>query len=228
MQVKTIDAIDSYSGIPPTPGVGTKGADNGGDRQGDFVRCKHAYAQFRWGTAGGTDGRCTRETAGQRYDPAMLNRNWFPTALSAAAFALGAAALVVTLTRPAETPVPAAQPSTSAELSASDGAAATKTLCGTYATAAHAVAVATNGSAGGDEGERAFAGVALTNGAGMLERAVSENPALPAAIRGRAVTLASAYRGLVAVVDGSVTDSPWQAAKSAVLTANTDMRKSCE
>ncbi|MBV8789996.1 MAG: hypothetical protein JOZ00_25355 [Mycobacterium sp.] len=130
---------------------------------------------------------------------------------------LGAAGLIVALTRP--TPEPAK--STAPTYTAAETAAAHQKLCDTYKLAARAVQVDTNGH------DVALGRVALTNSASMLDDATA-NPALNATQRDAASVLANAYR--TATADGSrdvATDEVFQAALDDINVKDAAMKKIC-
>lgn len=123
--------------------------------------------------------------------PVASPRTWPLVALAIIAIVgvvLGAAALVVALTRPgnagsAAAPTTTASPTYTAE----EIAAAHQKLCEVYKLAARSVQIETNGS------NPALASAAAVNGALMLEQAVNAGPALNGPDRDAALALAQAY-----------------------------------
>ncbi|WP_332481635.1 hypothetical protein [Mycobacterium intracellulare] len=143
--------------------------------------------------------------------------------MAAVAVLLGAAALVVALTRPA-----GSQPTVSSVTPASPSytseqtAAAHQKLCDTYKLAAREVQIDTNGDS------RALAGVASVNAAVMLQQAVDANPAIPSGDRAAALTLASAYTKAIAVGSTLQRDDPdFRAEVDDVNAKDTAMKKIC-
>lgn len=90
-----------------------------------------------------------------------------------AAVVLGAAALIVALTRPTNSgPATAAGTTAEPTYTAAETAAAHQKLCEVYKLAARAVQIATNGD------NPAFANIATVNGAVMLQQTLNTTPAL--------------------------------------------------
>ncbi|WP_244185656.1 hypothetical protein [Mycobacterium marseillense] len=123
--------------------------------------------------------------------------------MAAVAVLLGAAALVVALTRPAgsASSVSSTTPTVSS-YSPDQIAAAHRQLCATYKLAAQSVQIETNGN------DRAAAGVAGVNAAVMLEQALDAAPAIPADERAAALTLAAAYTKATAMGSSLQRDDP--------------------
>ncbi|WP_163745481.1 hypothetical protein [Mycobacterium lacus] len=143
--------------------------------------------------------------------------------LAIVAVVLGAAALIVALTRPT-TSGPAAVPGTTAAptYTAAETAAAHQKLCDVYKLAARSVQIDTHG------GDRALAGVATVNGAVMLEQAVSATPALAPAERAAAMTLAEAFTSASATASFLHRDDPkWQAMVDDVNAKDARMKAVC-
>jgi hypothetical protein len=114
---------------------------------------------------------------------APRSRTWPVIALAVIAAGAAVAALVVALTNSkSATPTAAATP----PYTAAQTAAAQQQLCDTYKVAARAVQVDANGN------NPAFARIALTNSAVMVDNAASD-PALDAKHRDAARALATAY-----------------------------------
>lgn len=130
-------------------------------------------------------------------------RTWLATALAAVAVLLGAAALVVALTRATSSQsVASSTTSTTPSYSPDQIAAAHRQLCATYKLAAQSVQIETNGD------DRAAAGVSGVNAAVMLEQALNAAPAIPAEERAAALTLAAAYTKANAVGSSLQRDDP--------------------
>jgi hypothetical protein len=113
------------------------------------------------------------------------SRSWPAVALAALALVVAVAALVVALRNSTRT-APPPPTTTGPTYTAAETSAAQRQLCDTYKLAARAVQVDTNGS------DRAFARIALTNAAVMLDNAAAD-PALDAKHRDVARALATAY-----------------------------------
>ncbi len=153
-----------------------------------------------------------------------LARNWPATVLAAIAVLLGAAALVVALTRPTNGPAAvSATTSAAPAYTAEETAAAHKKLCDVYKVAARAVQIETNGS----NSERA--GIATVNGAVMLEEAVNSTPTMTPGDRGAALALAEAYSKVSAVSSLALgsNDPEWQSALSDANAKDAAMKKVC-
>ena len=168
------------------------------------------------------EGSTHQPTAGQwtpayPAHPAPRSRTWPAIALAVIATVVAAAALIVALTNttppPPTTPVPT--------YTAAETAAAQKQLCDTYKLVARAVQVDTNGN------NPAFARIALTNAAVMLDNAASD-PALDAKHRDAARALATAY--LMDTAESSndaASDAEFRAAVDAVNAKDAVMKKVC-
>ncbi len=144
-------------------------------------------------------------------------------ALAAIAALLGAAALIVALTRPT-TSGPAVAPGTTAPstYTAAEVAAAHQKLCDAYKLAARAVQIETNGD------NPALAAAALANGAVMLGQAVNAAPALDPGDRTAALTLADAYSSTNAMGSFLQRDDPaLQAAINDVNAKDSRMKAVC-
>lgn len=130
---------------------------------------------------------------------------------------LGAAALVVALTRPTPEPVAVKAPTyTAAEI-----AGAQQQLCDTYKMAAQAAQVDTAGT------DRALARISTSNGALLLEMAAG-NPAVNIEYRDAARALAMAYGTLTAKgTYGVATVAEYQAALDYALAKDAVMKKIC-
>ncbi|WP_233214788.1 hypothetical protein [Mycobacterium sp. 4858] len=104
-----------------------------------------------------------------------------------------------------------------------DSAAAHKKLCDVYAVAARAVQIETNGD------NPAFSGIAVVNGAVMLEHVVSTNPAMPPGDRDAALALAEAYSNSQAMAAKvQQRDDPiWQSTVSDVNAKDSEMKRVC-
>lgn len=151
-------------------------------------------------------------------------RAWSATILGAIAVLLGAAALVVALTRPTSSPSSVHSiTSTAPSYTAEQTAAAHKQLCDTYKLAAHAVQIDTNGD------NPAFAGIATVNGAVMLEQTASTLPALPPGDRAAALALAAAYSNAQATASLVQTrdDPAWRSASDEVSAKDAAIKKVC-
>ncbi|VBA39725.1 hypothetical protein LAUMK191_03104 [Mycobacterium attenuatum] len=144
--------------------------------------------------------------------PGTGSRVWHAVGL-AIAITLGAAALIVAFTRPT-TSGTTARPATSAPptYTAAEVAVAHQKLCEVYKLAARSVQTDTHG------GNQALAGVALVNGAVMLEQAVNAAQALSPADRAAALALADAFINVNAVGSFAPIDDP--ASQTAINDAN--------
>ncbi|PBJ40599.1 hypothetical protein BB737_06650 [Mycobacterium avium subsp. hominissuis] len=133
------------------------------------------------------------------------SRTWPAVALAAVAVLLGGAALVVALTRPTGgSSTVSSTTSTTPSYTAEQTAAAHQKLCSAFRLASDAVKTDSSG-------DRALGRIALTNGASLVEAAVT--PALPSAEANEARALANAYRTAAAVASSAAADDPrWQAA----------------
>ncbi|KAA1243269.1 hypothetical protein F0Q45_25770 [Mycobacterium simiae] len=156
--------------------------------------------------------------------PSARPRTWPAVALSVVAALLGAAALIVALTRPttsrttASTATSAPQTYTAAEV-----AAAHQKLCEVYKLAARAVQVQTNGD------NPALANISTVNGAMLLQQAVNTAPALESGDRDAALALAAAYSNSTAAA-GIATgreDPVWRSAADDVITKDARMKAVC-
>nr|WP_082951339.1 hypothetical protein [Mycobacterium mantenii] len=135
--------------------------------------------------------------------PPPRPRAWAAIALAAIAALLGAAALVVALTRPTSNqPEVSSATSATASYTADQAAAAHQQLCDTYKLAARSVQIETNGN------DRAAAGVAGVNAAVMLEQAVKAAPATSPGDRAAALALAAAYTKATAMGSSLQRDDP--------------------
>nr|WP_051490834.1 hypothetical protein [Mycobacterium pseudokansasii] len=145
--------------------------------------------------------------------PPVRSRTWPAVALSGVAVLLGTAALIVVLTRPT-TNGTTASPATSAAptYTTAEVAAAHQKLCEVYKLAARSVQTDTH------SGNQALAGVALVNGAVMLEQAVNAAQALSPADRAAALALADAFINVNAVGSFAPIDDP--ASQNAISDAN--------
>ncbi len=156
--------------------------------------------------------------------PPPRPRAWPAVALAAIAVVLGAAALVIALTRPAgSSPAVSSATSTPPSYTADQTAAAHQKLCDAYKLAARAVQIETNGK----NSDRA--NLATVNGAVMLEHAVNGNPGIAAADRAAALALAESYSNVAAtssVATGS-DDPAWQSALTDANAKDAAMQKVC-
>ncbi|CNY21251.1 putative transmembrane protein [Mycobacterium tuberculosis] len=145
------------------------------------------------------------------------------TPVAIAAVVLGAAALIVALTRPTNSgPATAAGTTAEPTYTAAETAAAHQKLCEVYKLAAQAVRIDTHG------GDRALAGVATVNGALMLEQAVNTAPALTPADRIAALTLAHAYSRASAMASVFHRDDPeWRSTVDDVNVKDARMKAVC-
>jgi hypothetical protein len=141
---------------------------------------------------------------------------WLAIAFGSLGVLLGAAGLVVGLTRSTSGPATTTAPT----YTAAETAAAQQQLCDTYKLAARAVQTETNGT------DRALARIAVSNAAGMLEDAAA-NSALDAKHCDSARALATAYRTSNAV--GSVgTDVEYRALIDDIVAKDAAMRRVCD
>ncbi len=140
-----------------------------------------------------------------------------------AAVVLGAAALIVALTRPTNSgPAPAAGTTAEPTYTATETAAAHQKLCEIYTLAARSVQIETNGN------NPALAAAALANGALMLEQVVNTALALPPGDRADALALADAYTSTNAMGSFLGRDDPaLQAALNDVNTKDGRMKAVC-
>lgn len=155
--------------------------------------------------------------------PPARPRAWSAIALAAIAVLLGAAALVVALTRSTSSQS-AASLTTSATPSytAEQTAAAHQKLCDAYKLAARAVQIETNGT------NQAFAGIATVNGAVMLENAISTSLGLAPHERAAALALAEAYSTVAATSSLAGGEDPaWQSALNDANAKDAAMKKIC-
>ncbi len=137
-----------------------------------------------------------------------------------AAVVLGAAALIVALTRPTNSgPATAAGTTAEPTYTAAETAAHQK-LCEVYKLAARAVQIATNGD------NPAFANIATVNGAVMLQQTLNTTPALVPGERTDALALAEAYGQATAFAMEQ--DHPaWQSAANDVNAKDARMKAIC-
>ncbi|ORB93563.1 hypothetical protein B4U45_02155 [Mycobacterium persicum] len=156
------------------------------------------------------------------YPPARP-RTWPAVALSVVAALLGAAALIVALTRPT-TGGTTAGPATSAPTyTAAEVAAAHQKVCDVYKLAARAVQIQTN------RDDPALANISTVNGAVMLQQAVSAAPALARGDRIAALALADAYSNSTAVASFARgrDDPAWRTASDDVIAKDAQMKALC-
>lgn len=151
-------------------------------------------------------------------------RTWPATVLALIAVPLGAVALLVAATRSTNDSAPA--PSTTAAAptyAPAESAAAHKKLCDVYAVAAHAVQIETNGD------NPALSGIAVVNGALMLEHVVETNSAMPPGDRDAALALADAYSNsqATAATVQQREDPSWQSTISDVNYKDAAMKRVC-
>lgn len=155
--------------------------------------------------------------------PVRRSGTWLAIAVSAVAALLGAAALVVSLTRSTDG-LSAVSPATTTTRAntAQETTSAHQKLCDAYKLAAQAVQIETNGTS------QAFAGIATVNGAVMLEEAVNTNPGLGPTERAAALALAEAYSNVAATASlAGGQDPAWQAALSDANAKDAAMKKVC-
>ncbi|WP_082945362.1 hypothetical protein [Mycobacterium sp. E2733] len=160
------------------------------------------------------------------YPPQPLKRprTWPAIALALIAVLLGAVALVVAATRSTNNSTQGS-PTTSAApaYNAAESAAAHKKLCDVYTVAARAVQIETNGD------NPALSGIAVVNGAVMLEHVVAVNPAMPPGDRDTALALAEAYSNsqATAATVQQRDDPLWQSTISDVNNKDAAMKRVC-
>ncbi|ORV79976.1 hypothetical protein AWC07_22010 [Mycobacterium gastri] len=155
--------------------------------------------------------------------PPTRSRIWPVVALSVLATLLGAAALIVALTRPT-TSGTSASSATSAPptYTSAEVAAAHQKLCEVYKLAARQVQIETNGT------NPALAAAAGVNGAVMLIQAVDGAPALSPGDRAAALALAEAYTSTNAMGSYLGRDDPaLQAAIDDVIAKDARMKAVC-
>ncbi|BBX99025.1 hypothetical protein MLAC_43190 [Mycobacterium lacus] len=132
---------------------------------------------------------------------------------------MAVAALIVALINSTSAGPPSA--TTTPTYTAAEIAAAQRQLCDTYKLVARAVGVDTNGN------NPAFARIALTNAAAMLDEADAD-PALDAKHRDAARALATAYLTDTAKSSGDVvTEAEFRAALDDVIAKDAAMRQVC-
>jgi hypothetical protein len=149
---------------------------------------------------------------------ASRTRTWPAMAVAVVGVLLGAAGLIVALTRP--TPEPAK--STAPTYTPAETATAHQKLCDAYKLAARAVQIETNGK------NQAFAGIATVNGAVMLEEAVHANQALVDGDRATALALAESYSSVAAMSSLAGGEDPaWQSALSDANAKDAVMKNVC-
>ena len=149
---------------------------------------------------------------------ASRTRTWPAMVVGVIGVLLGAAALIVTLTRS----TPEQAKSTAPTYSAAETAAAHQKLCDAYKLAAHAVQIETNGK------NQAFAGIATVNGAVILEEAVNANQALVDGDRTAALALAESYSSVAAMSSLAGGEDPaWQSALSDANAKDAVMKSVC-
>lgn len=130
-------------------------------------------------------------------------RAWSATVLAAVAVLLGAAALVVALTRsPGSLSAGSTSTATAPSYTAQEAEAAHQKLCDVYKVAARSVDIDTNTD------NRALAGAVSVNAAVMLEQVVSAAPAMSSGDRAAALTLAAAYTRATAMGSALQRDDP--------------------
>ncbi|WP_083208457.1 hypothetical protein [Mycobacterium malmoense] len=155
--------------------------------------------------------------------PTGRPRTWPAIALASIAVLLGAAALVVSLTRGSSNLAPKSAPTApTPTYSSEEVAAAHQKLCDAYKLAARAVQIETNGT------NQAFAGIATVNGAIMLEEVVNANQALPSSERAAAQALAESYSNVAAMASlAGGQDPAWLAALSDANSKDAAMKREC-
>ncbi|CCK60181.1 Conserved protein of unknown function [Mycobacterium canettii CIPT 140070010] len=162
------------------------------------------------------------------YPPAPAHsRNWpLATVASIAivAVALGAAALIVALTRPT-TSGSATPPATTATptYTAAETAAAHQKLCEVYKRAARAVQIQTN------RDDPGLANISTVNGAVILQQATDKAPALAPDDRTAALELAEAYSNstVAATLATGREDPAWRSAAENVIAKDARMKAVC-
>ena len=160
------------------------------------------------------------------YPPQPLRRprTWPAIALASIAALVGAAALVVSLTRPTSSSPSRSSTITSAPAtySADETATAHQKLCDIYKLASRAIQIDTNGT------NQERANIATVNGAVMLEEAVNSSPAIAPSDRATALALAEAYSNAAAVSSTAGGDDPaWRSAVNDVIAKDAPMKKLC-
>ncbi|WP_412768823.1 hypothetical protein [Mycobacterium canetti] len=158
------------------------------------------------------------------HPPAPRSSVWQAVGL-AIALVLGAAALIVALTRPTAASGPAATVGTTATptYTAAETAAAHQKLCEVYKLAARQVQIETNSD------NPALASAAAVNGALMLEQSVNAAPALSPGDRAAAHALAEAYTNTNAIGSYVHSDDPvYQAAVDDVNAKDARMKALCD
>lgn len=155
--------------------------------------------------------------------PPPRPRAWSAIILATIAVLLGAAALVVALTRTVGSPsTTSATTSTPPSYTAEQTAAAHQKLCDAYKLASRAVQIETNGT------NQAFAGIATVNGAVMLQEAVNNNPGLAPSERAAALALAEAYSNVAATSSlAGGQDPAWQSALNDANAKDASLKKIC-
>lgn len=155
--------------------------------------------------------------------PPSRPRTWPAIALAAIGVLLGAAALVVALTRPTSNQsAVSSTTSTTPSYTADQTAAAHQKVCDAYKLAARSVQIDTNGD------NPALAGVASVNAAVTLEQAVNAAPAIASSDRTAALALASAYTTATAMGSWSQRDDPaFRAEVDDVNAKDAAMKKVC-
>ncbi|WP_244168264.1 hypothetical protein [Mycobacterium paraffinicum] len=156
--------------------------------------------------------------------PVKRPQIWPAIALASIAVLMGAAGLIVAATT-STNKSPPSSPATSAAptYTPADSAAAHKNLCDVYAVVARAVQIETNGD------NPALSGIAVVNGALMLEHVVSANPAIRPADRDAALALADAYSNsqTTAATVQQRDDPLWQSTISNVNNKDAAMKRVC-
>jgi hypothetical protein len=155
--------------------------------------------------------------AGHPAPSAPRARTWPAMAVGVVGVLLGAAGLIVALTRPTPEPTKSTAPT----YTAAETGAAQQQLCDVYRLAARAVGVDTNGN------NPALGRIALANGAAMLD-AADAGPALDNRYRQPASALAAAYRTLTAKSSSDAfTEQEFRAALDDVNTKDAAMKQIC-
>ncbi|CCK64247.1 hypothetical protein [Mycobacterium canetti] len=156
------------------------------------------------------------------HPPAPRSSIWQAVGL-AIALVLGAAALIVALTRPtASGPAATVATTAAATYTAEETAAAHQKLCEVYKRAARSVQIDTHGDS------PALSRVSTVNGALMLEQAVNSAPALAPADRAAALTLAEAYTSATSAASSAHRDDrEWQAVMDDVNAKDAQMKAVC-
>ncbi|CCK52035.1 Conserved protein of unknown function [Mycobacterium canettii CIPT 140060008] len=154
------------------------------------------------------------------------SHNWPLAAVASVAIAavvLGAAALIVALTRPTNSgPATAAGTTAEPTYTATETAAAHQKLCEVYKRAARSVQIDTHSDS------PALSRVSTVNGALMLEQAVNSAPALAPADRAAALTLAEAYTSATSAASSAHRDDrEWQAVMDDVNAKDAQMKAVC-